>query len=162
MTGVQHANGAGTWTTNTLSKTMSNGTSTDALGTTTLGVYCNNVDGYTITTTGAGALTSSTSDTIPVNNAFSASTTGWSFKVSAGENNRGVVVAAYDDTWATSANANAVIAQSPSNAPKMTSNDGDYFTITYGVGVSDSLSAGTYTGTITYTLAQIQSQAQGN
>ena len=156
VTGVAHTDGAGAWTTNTLSKTMSNGTTTNDLGSTTLGVYCNNVNGYTITTSGAGALTSSTSDTIPVNDNFSASSTGWSYKVAAaaGSNNRGVVAGTHVN-WAASANANEVIAQSPSSAPKMTTNQGDFFTVTYGVGINDSLSAGTYTGTITYTLAQV-------
>lgn len=175
VAGVTRANGAGTWTnpgeatatgsvaaSDTLSKTMSNGTSTDNLGTTTLGVYCNNENGYTITTTEAGSLTDTTSvpavtDVIEITNTISSSASGWSYQVAASASNRGEVKNSHG-SWASSANANGVIAGSKTTAPKTTTNNGDFFTITYGVGVDDTQSAGTYTGSITYTLAQLQAQ----
>lgn len=170
--GVVRVDGAGEWETggeatvsgttaasDTLSKTMSNGTSTSSLGTTTLGVYCNNELGYTITTSDAGALTSTdTSQTIGINSTISASASGWSYQVAAGTgaNQRGEVKNSHT-SWANSGNANGVIAGSATSGAKTTSNDGDFFTITYGVGIDQSQAAGTYTGSITYTLDQLDS-----
>lgn len=154
----------------TLSATMINGTSNNDLGKTILSVYCNNTDGYNITTNGdgtttttVGALTAATSgntDEIPVAANFSNSVTGWSYKVAAGTGTgqRGIVKNSHGD-WATSANAEGVIAGSNDTAtpavPQTTANTGDQFTITYGVGINDSLSADTYTGSITYSLVQL-------
>ena len=194
VTDMSHAPGSGTWGNNssanpgdldhpdTLSKTMLTGTQTQDLGSTRLGVYCNNENGYKITASGAGALTDTTTtpavtDNIPVNSNFYDTsgtvpviTTGWSYKVAAdpasGVSQRGVVLNGHTDwadngtdtsggTTATSPVANQIIAGSPSSAPKTTTNDGDYFKITYGVGIDDTQSAGTYKGSITYTLAQL-------
>ena len=161
VTGVAHTPGAGNWgtedTADTLSKTMSNGTTSNNLGSTTLGVFCNNEKGYQISTTGAGALASSTTtDTIDVNEAFSATSSGWSYQVAAGTgtNQRGEVKNSHG-SWATSANVNDVIAGSKSTAPKTTANEGDYFTVTYGAGIDNTQAAGVYSGTITYNLAQL-------
>ena len=139
----------GAWTGDTLSATMLNGTALTDFGKTTLSVYCNNEDGYSIEVTSANALAGATvSNSIPVNDSFSASSTGWSYKLVAGASNRGTVEAAHDDTWATSANAAEVIA----GYSGATANAGDSYTITYGVGVDETLPADTYTGTITYVL----------
>ena len=165
VTGVAHANGDGTWgseeTADTLSKTMSPGTTTGegALGTTTLGVYCNNTAGYVITTSGAGSLTNATNDEIPINPSFSGSSSGWSYKVAIATAGapRGEVKNGHTAwTAATGANnpiANQVIAGSASSTPT-TTNAGDYYTVTYGVGVADNQAASVYEGSITYTLGQ--------
>lgn len=174
-----HANGDGSWgteaTANTLSKNMITGTNTQNLGKTTLAVYCNNENGYSITASGAGSLTGVSNDTnpvaisdvIPIASDFSASNSGWSYMVTArtavdndGWTQRGVVKNDHGNWAAASAEgntpaANGVIAGSPTSAPKTTYNTGDYFTITYGVGVDQTQSAGTYTGSITYTLAKL-------
>lgn len=157
--------GPATWSGNTLSATMLNGTTNSDFGKTTLRVYCNNTDGYQITTNGktgavttVGALTAATAgnnDTIPVNNAFSASSTGWSYQVAGATGNTGIVASAHDGTWATAANAEGTIVNAPSTGTKTTDNSGDTFTITYGVGIDQTLSADTYSGSITYTLVQL-------
>ncbi len=176
VTGVAHANGDGSWGTDptatagttthpdTLSATMLNGTYSNNLGTTTLGIYCNNANGYKITTSGAGSLTdaaSAVSDVIPINGGFSATSTGWSYKLAAGTgaNQRGEVknghTAWATDSTTTAPMANEIVAGSTSTGTKTTSNDGDFFTITYGAGINDSLAAATYKGSITYTLATL-------
>ncbi|MBR0424428.1 hypothetical protein IJI79_02950 [Candidatus Saccharibacteria bacterium] len=155
--------GPATWNNDTLSATMLNGTENQDFGKTTLNVYCNNSDGYQITTNGTtgavttvGALTSNdTSDTIPVNAGFSASSTGWSYQVAGTTGNTGIVASAHDGTWATAANAEDTIVEAPTTGAKTTDNSGDTFTITYGVGIDETLSAGTYSGSITYTLVQL-------
>lgn len=161
--------GPATWgsgaTADKLSATMLNGTANLDFGKTTLNVYCNNTDGYQITTNGTtsapltvGPLTAATAgntDNIPVNNALSASSTGWSYQVAAVGTTTGVVDAAHDATWATAANAADVIVDAPTSGTKTTTNAGDTFTITYGVGIDQTLSADTYSGSITYTLVQL-------
>lgn len=161
VTGVAHNPGSGSWgsgaTADTLSSTMIPETDTQNLGTTTLGIYCNDEDGYTITTSGAAALSNANlSDNIPINGSFSASSTGWSYKVAAASGNRGAVRSeeSHNHTvWATSSNANEMIA-SLSNST--TANAGDFYTVTYGVGIYNDVGAGTYSNTITYTLANVQ------
>ncbi len=176
VAGVVRANGDGSWegmpsgetsyeatvtgtaaASDTLSKTMSNGTSTTNLGTTTLGVFCNNEKGYTITTSGAANLTSTTTtDTIDIAGTISSTTSGWSYMVEAASGNRGEVKNSHG-SWATSANANGIIAGSATTAPKTTTNAGDYYTVTYGVGIDNTQAAGVYTGHVTYTLDQLDS-----
>lgn len=176
-----HTPGDGSWgseaTANILSKTMITGTATQNLGKTTLAVYCNNENGYEISAGNAGALTGVTNgdtpvaitDTIPVASNFSASNSGWSYMVEAKTGTeqapwtqRGVVKNDHGNWAAATAEgntpaANGVIAGSPTAAPKTTLNTGDFFIITYGVGVDQTQSAGTYTGSITYTLAALNS-----
>jgi len=172
VTGVAHAPGDGAWSENTLSKTMSTGTFTTNLGTTTLGVYCNNENGYTIATTNAGSLAGTTQKTggtaiadvieFDADGTIDANTTGWSYKVAAGTaaSQRGEVKNSHTG-WANTtaaeggAQPNGVIAGSKTNAPKTTENAGDFYSITYGVGIDNTQSAGFYTGSITYTLAQL-------
>lgn len=179
--GVDHTDGSGAWGDgtgtptpgpgdlghpDTLAATMLNGTTSNNLGTTTLGIYCNDPDGYSITTTGAGSLSDAaspvtTSAVIPVNSAFSATSTGWSYQVAAGSatTQRGEVKNSHagwaTDSTTTSPMANEVIAGSPASGTKTTSNAGDFFTITYGAGINDSLPAATYKGSITYTLTAL-------
>lgn len=144
--------GPGTWSGDTLSATMVNGTANNDFGSTILSVYCNNNDGYSVEVTKAEALAGTVvaSNTIPVGT-FSASTTGWSYKAVAGASNRGAVKAAHDNTWATAANAVEVIA----DYSGATANAGDAYTITYGVGIDETLPADTYSGEITYVLNQL-------
>lgn len=156
--------GPATWDNNNkLSAVMLNGTENKDFGKTTLSVYCNNKNGYNITTNGTtestltvgplAAQTSGNTDNIPVANDFGVDKTGWSYKVVAGSatTQRGTVPAAHNDTWATEANAAGVIAINNST----TANAGDSYTITYGVGIDQNLSADTYSGSITYTLVQL-------
>lgn len=153
----------------TLSKTMTNGTQDLELGTTTLGVYCNNTNGYKITSAfvesdgttanANGALLSvGSSKDIPVSaNIATASTSAWSYKVESGQTgsatNVGVIQTGFD-TWA---GDDGIIVSAPtaSDASKMTTNNGDYFKITYGVKIDETQPADTYTAGITYTLAEL-------
>lgn len=183
--GVDHADGTGAWGTNTttsnpgdadhpdtLSATMLNESSSNAVGTTTLGVYCNNENGYTISagevSSGAGSDLSSTtvSAVIPLianfGNGTSGTATGWSFQVAAGTgtNQRGEVKNGHtawsgDATAASGPKFNQVIAGSLGSGTKTTSNDGDFFTITYGVGIDGTTPAATYKGAVKYTLATL-------
>ncbi|MBQ1387261.1 hypothetical protein IIY68_00460 [Candidatus Saccharibacteria bacterium] len=159
----------------TLSATMVSGTSSNALGTTTLGIYCNNENGYQITADTAptagesGSLTSSTvAATIPLLASFGdgsgGTATGWSFKVARGTaaTQRGVIKNGHNnwsgDNAATSGpKLGEAIAGSDgiSGNPQTTTNSGDFFTITYGAGIDQTTPAATYTGSIKYTLAAL-------
>ena len=184
--GVDHADGSGAWGDgtsstagdpqhkDTLNVEMLNQTATNNAGTTTLGIYCNNEDGYQIVadevSSGAGSSLTASGITanIPLKAAFgdgsSSTSTGWSFKVAAatGATNRGSVVNDHGN-WA---NASAVpasnipgfgdaIVSSASAATKTTTNDGDFYTITYGVGIDSTTPAATYKGAIKYTLSAL-------
>lgn len=185
---ADHTDGAGTWaeqgstSTNpdvpdhdTLSVTMSTGTSSENLGSTTLAIYCNHEAGYTITASGIDTMTgtngnNSISDTIPVSSTISTSASGWSYKVAIGSkegstewSQRGEIKNGHT-TWAAAGTstdptanpvANQIIAGSPASGTKTTTNDGDYYVITYGAGIDETQSAGTYTGTATYTLSEL-------
>lgn len=180
VTGVTHTDGDGAWgssaTADTLSKVMINDSFTENLGKTTLGVYCNNENGYTITTTEASSLTdvattNPVTDVIPISATFYTAgtpatiTSGWSYKVAAGTANtqRGEVKNGHTNwavatgTQGTDPIANDVIAGSKSGSSdtKITTNAGDFYTITYGVGIDNTQSAATYGGHIVYTLATL-------
>ena len=184
VTGINRQDGAtGTWgtattsdqaatlgnTKATLSRTMLNGTEDLALGTTKLGVYCNNEDGYSITSSfvagdgttanATGALAASgVTATIPVSAGIEdAATSAWSYKIAStpAENasNIGVIDSGITaNTWLGSA---TTLVTAPSTGSKMTTNTGDYFTITYGVKIDQTQPSGTYTGGVTYTLAEL-------
>ena len=132
---TSHKNGTdGTWSTtagnNTLSATRSNGTVTTALGTSQFKVICNNSAGYKVTVA-TTALTSG-SLSIPSNTTYSASVSGWSPLVG------------------TTKQANGATVKTES-----TTTSGTTFEVGYGVGISTTQAAGTYSGTATYTLATL-------
>ena len=132
---TSHKNGTdGTWSTtagnNTLSATRSNGTVTTALGTSQFKVICNNSAGYKVTVA-TTALTSGTLS-IPSNTTYSASVSGWSPLVG------------------TTKQANGATVKTES-----TTTSGTTFEVGYGVGISTTQAAGTYSGTATYTLATL-------
>lgn len=132
---TSHMNGTdGTWSTtageNKLSATRANGTVTTGLGTSQFKVVCNNASGYKVTVA-TTALTSG-SLSIPSNTSYSASASGWSPIV---------------DTEKI-ANGGTVRTESATTA-------GTTFEVGYGVGISATQAAGTYSGTATYTLATL-------
>ena len=153
----------GTWgtaevgTTNTLSATLTNGAYSENLGSTTLRVYCNDTDGYTITTSfsngsdeasDANKLLSG-SDGIALGSIATSGTivSAWSFKID--NNGSGATSgAATASTWQTS--VGTLVQHETESA-----GTGDSYTVTYGASVSAGQAAGTYEGTITYTLASI-------
>lgn len=181
VTGVERTAGSNvtltetetTKATGTFSSTMVTGTDNLSFGTTKLGVYCNNVDGYTITSAfvdengnanaGGALLSAGTSKDIPVSaNIGTADTSAWSFKIA---NSPAVTTPSIipnvgklnvaENSWL---GTDGLLVTAPTAAPKMTTNAGDYFTVTYGVKIDETQPADTYTGGIKYTLAAIQSQ----
>ena len=131
---TSHKNGTdGTWSTtagtDTLSTTRSNGTVTTALGSSQFKVVCNRIGGYKVTVATTALSTSGATATIPSNTTYSASTSGWS-PISG------------TTKLANGATVNTVT--SPTS--------GTTFEVSYGVGINATQSAGTYTGTATYSL----------
>ena len=168
-TGVTLEETATTKATGTFSATMVNGTSNMEFGTTTLGVYCNNVDGYKITSafvesdgttanTNGALLSDGTSKDIPVSaNIATETTSAWSYKVESGKTSPATNVGQIQSGFGVWAGDDGIIVSAPitSGASKMTTNDGDYFKITYGVKIDETQPADTYSAGITYTLAQL-------
>lgn len=134
-----HKNGTGgTWSTTAgqdiLTTTMTNGSTQANLGSSQFKVVCNNGLGYKVTvqTTSLSGGTGTTA--IPNNTDYSASKSGWSpVSGSTKLTNGGTVT-----------NANAATA-------------GTVFEVSYGVGISTTQAAGTYTGTATYSLTKLTS-----
>ena len=127
-----HKNGTGgTWSTvantDTLSTTMSNGTVYNTLGYSQFEVACNRVGGYKVTV--ATTALSITGASIPNNTTYSASVSGWSPVSGSTKLTNGSTV--NTETSPTS---------------------GTTFEVSYGVGVSATQAAGTYSGTATYSL----------
>lgn len=133
-----HKNGAdGAWSTtagdNTLNTTRTNGTVTTSLGTSQFKVVCNNNAGYKVTVGTTSLSVSGGSQTpIPNNTTYSATVSGWSPIVE-------TVKKVNNDTVKTESTTTA----------------GTIFEVGYGVGISATQAAGTYTGTATYTLATL-------
>lgn len=132
---TSHKNGTGgTWSTtantDTLSATMSNGTTQANLGSSQFKVVCNRGGGYKVTVATTDLSTTGASPfTIPNNKTYSASVSGWS-PVS------GSTKLVNGDTVNTVTSPTA----------------GTTFEVSYGVGISTTQAAGTYTGTATYSL----------
>ncbi|MBR3132094.1 hypothetical protein IKG33_01635 [Candidatus Saccharibacteria bacterium] len=140
---TSHKNGTdGTWSTtantNTLSATRANGTTTYSLGSSQFNMVCNHATGYkvTVATTSLVHGTDSTL-TIPFStSALSTSSSGW------------IVSSAASSSGTRYANGGTVKTASSPTA-------GTSFEVFYGVGISTTQTAGTYTGTATYTSATI-------
>lgn len=135
---TSHKNGAdGTWSTtageNALSTTRLNGTVTTDLGTSQFKVICNNASGYSVTVATAD-LSAGGSLTIPANTTYSASVSGWSPIVN------GTKIA----------NGGTIKTESVVTT-------GTVFEVGYGVGISSSQAAGTYTNAsaAVYSLTQL-------
>ena len=128
-----HKNDQGTWATDTLSATVTNSSLT-SLGSSNFKVVCNNTDGYTITVATTG-LTSG-DNTIPNNDTYTNAVSGWSPVYS------GTKLVGNTETPATVKTVEATT-------------DIDTFEVSYSVGVSSTQQAGTYSGSATYTFAQL-------
>ena len=140
--GSSHKNGtgsvSGTWGTSnsTLTATVSNGFATPVdtpLGKSNFNVTCNDPDGYTLKVATSN-LTAGGDLVIPANANYSASVSGW-----------GVIY--NGSVYANTEGVTLVSVQSSTN--------GTAYEVGYGVGISGSQAAGTYTGTATYTVAGI-------
>ena len=138
----------GIWDDDTLTASMLPGTVADNLGTTTLTVRCNDVDGYDLYAVGTD-LVKSGDIKIPA----AAATTGESYWTFMLESEDMDVIEAYDE--ATGApTTEAKVASSKANVVGNLAG-GDEITATYGAGIAKDQESGSYTGTITYRLAQL-------
>ena len=148
---VTHTDGAGSWaggtgthlTTDTLSKSMAAGETSDSFGTTALTVFA--TKGYNISAVGNSIAPESGQTALPMG-AYSASATGWQYKPTVtGMNLVGVTA----DTFTTAPAASTIIA---SNAGASAA-AGDTLTVVYGVGIASNAAGGTYVGSMVYTVS---------
>lgn len=143
-----HNNGDGSWSSNTLSATRTAGTVTYNLGKTNFGVVCNNGSGYKVAVKTLNNLSTGTY-TIPAytgaasgsGSAYTASQSGWSPIAAPSSGTPSATTTKYKqgDTVNT---ASAVTSSTT-------------FSLYYGVGVSTTQQAGTYTGTVVYELTKL-------
>ena len=142
-----HADGSssiGTWSGDTLSGTLTNGSTTDDYGSTTMTVVCNNQDGWQVTVAAAPLAGESSEQSISPNASYSATQTGYAWVVSQTPDNGLTIPSGKQAT-------NGQVAQLEST----TDAAGKSFTVTYGVGISGTQAADTYTGNVVYTLATL-------
>lgn len=135
--------------TDTATYSIAGGTKEDAFATTTFTVVCNNAEGWTVkATANALALAGDSATTIPASASYGINASGYAINkvektgtVSTFTVPTGTTITAPNET---------VIAQNTAASAE----DGDIFTVTYGIGVKASQKAGTYSGTVVYSLYQ--------
>lgn len=148
---VTHAAGTsnvGTWSGDTLSGKMTNGSNSDNYGATSMTIVCNDHDGWEVTAKTANLTGAATTG---------AETIAWAADHSATKSGVSWTVSQADGTGLTVANGKqgSVDGASVAKLTQATDNTGKTFTVTYGVGISESQAADTYTGSILYTLANL-------
>lgn len=143
--GTAHAAGDGTWSSNTLSATRSSGSVTYNLGKTNFNVKCNNAAGYKVTVKTLNNLATSGGATIPAytGTAYTASVSGWS----------PIEAPSSGNPTATSTKYKAGDTLKTESAPTASTN----FSVFYGVGISGTQQAGSYSGTVVYELTKLTS-----
>lgn len=131
------------------SVTMQPGTENASIATTTFTIRCNNTNGYTLSATPDANLVNPTGSETGKNIPFAANGTGtttswWKMTVSAD--------ASLTPTSPSTATATTIATKgSVGNIDA-----GENVTVTYGVGLNKNQESGSYTGSVIYTLAQIQ------
>lgn len=145
-----HTNGDGTWSTNTLSATRSNGTVTYNLGKSNFNVVCNNGLGYKVAvktlnnlTSGSYSIPAYTGATSGSGSAYTASISGWSPIQAPTSGSPTATTTKYKQ-------GDTVKTESATTA-------GSAFSVYYGVGISATQQAGTYNGTVVYELTKLSS-----
>lgn len=151
---------------------MENNTANATFAKTKLNIVCNNAKGYTLTAISTDLTSSGLNPIAQTNSAPTAGTSNWTFKVSpvangattpetpATTDDRTITVtgetSSYSAPWQNAKSGITIVSAAPASAGKTAASfrDGDAYEITYGVGLSTNQEAGTYEGTITYTLAQ--------
>lgn len=141
---VSHADGAATWEDGTLSKAIVAGNYEASFGSTEFTIICNNKDGWKVTAVADANLTTG-SDNLPLlfSAISNASESGYTVTTSTSDatvSNTGIM-----------ASASQIVAQS--STPTVSA--GAKFTSSYAVAVADGQAAGTYEGSVTYTLAEL-------
>lgn len=136
---------------------IANGAYNTSIAGSTFTVTCNDTGGWKLNAVGAGtatgdvtkmdASTNTDSDDIATGTTLDGSVSNWAFKIAKGGDDAAniTITTGYTDFSAIPSGATK-IAQGTSTAGKST------ITATYGVGISSTQSAGTYTGKVTYTL----------
>ena len=152
----------GAWTNDSYSANVAVGNTYAALATTTFTVRCNNADGYTVKAkagsvqgTGEnakGVLASGTnyiySGDGNTYNAATAGTSYWNFSLATTEASGVAIETGYETASALPANDTTVVVTGTNGNVQA----GQKFTATYGAGIDNHQPAGTYTGTVVYTL----------
>lgn len=140
---------ATSWTGNTLSGTMTNGTYSEDYGASTLVVNCNNNSGFDVSATATALSAATLVDptttlplTIPVGATIDGTVSDWSYKVTLPT---GSALTNNAAAWQAASSSSIVEAATPISAGE--------FTVTYGTSIDDVQPADTYTGTITYGIA---------
>ncbi len=138
--------------------TIANGAFNTNIAGSTFTITCNDTGGWDLNAIGAGtatgdvtkmdASTNKDADDIATGTTLDGSVSNWAFKIAKGGSDASniTVTTGYDNFSAVPA-ASTKIAKGTSTAGNST------ITATYGVGISATQSAGTYTGKVTYTLA---------
>ena len=139
-----HVDGTATWSGQTLSGQMANGASTDNYGQTKLKVTCNDNDGFNVSATMNNLTAAVVEDgsgnklTIAPNASFSGSSSGYALKVTS------------PSTGLTSTNGTNWVGATGTIVSASEPISNGTFLVTYGVGVSATQAADTYTGTVIY------------
>ncbi|MDO4508159.1 MAG: hypothetical protein Q4B65_02120 [Candidatus Saccharibacteria bacterium] len=145
---ITHDNGSdevGKWSGDTLSGTLSAGAYDNNFGSTSMTVVCNNSAGWQVTATTSDLVNAKNDKISPVAN-LSAGTTGYNWTVSQ-DDGTGLTI----PTGAQGAAAEDSVA----SYNKPTDGNGKTFTVTYGISLANDVAAGTYSGTVAYTLNQL-------
>ena len=148
MSNIAHDNGdntVGTWSGDTLSGTLNAGAYDANFGSTSMTVICNNSAGWEVTAT-TSDLVNAKSDKISPLASLAAGTTGYNWTVSQADG-AGLTI----PTGAQGAAAEGSVAK----YNKPTDGNGKTFTVTYGISLAADVAAGTYSGTVAYTLNQL-------
>ena len=145
-------------TASTYTATIANGAYNTNIGGSTFTITCNDTGGWDLNAIGAGeatgdvtkmdASTNKDADDIATGTTLDGSVSNWAFKVAKGGDDASkVTLTTGYDQFSAVPSSSQKIATGTSTAGKAT------VSATYGVGISATQSAGTYTGKVTYTLA---------
>ena len=136
---------------------MENNKLQENFGKTTLNIVCTGTDGYQLKAVGTNLVSSDAkiSSNITHQATVATSKSAWGFKIAATESktNIGTVGSSYStEGWKAVASQDVI-----ASAAAATTNNGGYdsWTITYGVSIDSQQPAGTYEGTMTYTLVDL-------
>lgn len=152
--------GLGVWGANdTLYATMQAGTTAPDLGSTTFTIRCNNADGYVLQAYGENPDESDIARLVSGDNYILSGTTGtdsfWNFKFSQPAGGEMTITSGYTNpTTIYGEDVTQIVAKKTASGTM----EGEQVTATYGVSLSSSQPSGTYTGSVVYTLYQLNGE----
>lgn len=148
-----------------ITKTLANGGHDDNITGSTFTITCNDVRGWKLNAVGAGEATGdvtkmkgtgtgiTSNDDIPTGTTLDGTVSNWAFKLAAGTGDHaGATIYTSADPAVDFTEFNAIPASATKVASGTTSAGTQTVTATYGIGVSPTQNAGTYTGKVQYTL----------